>query len=45
MFNERRKCLVGVRPKESPKEYEVFCAGCDYRKDYDSFRTKTGENI
>ena len=36
---------LGVRPKESPKEYEVFCAGCDYRKDYASFRTKTGENI
>ena len=36
---------LGVRPKESPKEYEVFCAGCDYRKDHASFRTKTGENI
>ena len=32
---------LSVRPKESMEEQEVFCAGCDYRKDYDSFRTKT----
>ena len=32
---------LNVRPKESMEEQEVFCVGCDYRKDYDSFRTKT----
>ena len=36
---------LSVRPKESMEEHEVFCAGCDYRKDYDSFRTKNGENV
>ena len=34
---------LSVRTKESPKEYEVFCADCDYRKDYDSFRSNSAE--
>ena len=29
---------LNVRPKENAEEYEVFCAGCSYRRDYDSFR-------
>ena len=36
---------LNVRPKESMEEHEVFCADCDYRKDYASFRTKNGENV
>ncbi len=29
---------LGVRLNEDSQKHEVFCAGCDYHKDYDSFR-------
>ncbi len=34
---------LNVRPKEGLEKHEVFCAECDYSKDYDSFRPKSGE--
>ena len=35
---------LNVRPGKSLEEHEVFCTGCNYRKDYDSFRWNSGEN-
>ena len=34
---------LGVRFNENLKKHEVFCAACDYRRDYDSFRLEGGE--
>ena len=31
---------LSVRFNEGLKRHEVFCAGCDYQKDYDSFKWK-----
>ena len=35
---------LSVRFDESLQKHEVFCAGCDYCKDYDSFRWESGED-
>lgn len=35
---------LSVRFNESLRKREVFCVDCNYRKDYDSFRWKSGEN-
>ena len=32
-----------VRFNESLQKHEVFCTGCDYHKDYDSFRSDSAE--
>ena len=34
---------LGVRFNENLRRQEVFCTGCDYRKDYDSFRSNSAE--
>ena len=34
---------LGVRLNEDSQKHEVFCAGCDYHKDYDSFRLNSVE--
>ena len=34
---------LGVRLNEDSQKREVFCAGCDYHKDYDSFRLNSSE--
>ena len=38
-----KTALLNVRPKEGLEKHEVFCVGCDYRKDYDSFRWESGK--
>ena len=35
---------LSVRFDEGLQKHEVFCAGCDYCKDYDSFRWESGED-
>ena len=35
---------LSVRFNESLQKHEIFCTGCDYSKDYDSFKWKSGEN-
>ncbi|MDE0291088.1 MAG: UvrD-helicase domain-containing protein [Candidatus Dadabacteria bacterium] len=34
---------LNVRPKEGLEKHEVFCVGCNYSKDYDSFRSNSTE--
>ena len=35
--------LLDVRFNKSLQKHEVFCAGCNYHKDYDSFRSNSAE--
>ena len=35
---------LSVCSKQDLKKPGVFCSGCDYRKDYDSFRRESGRN-
>lgn len=34
---------LNVRPKEGLEKHEVFCVGCNYSKDYDSFKSNSTE--